>query len=128
MCAQLRVLVVDDDEVIASTTSLILNASGFESVAAFSGEQALVFAHSEPFHLLLTDVVMEPMNGIELAFAFLAIQPAAKVLLITGTPAAAQLVLDALQRGRDFLVLQKPVHPRDLIEQLHTVSVLDAPR
>lgn len=126
MCSKPRVLVVDDDEVIASTTSLILNGAGFESAAAFSGAQALAIARAQLFHLLLTDVVMQPMNGIELAVAFLELHPGARVFLITGTAEAAHLIVDALDRGQDFPVLQKPIHPRDLIERLRAVEIAPA--
>jgi DNA-binding NtrC family response regulator len=119
-----RVLIVDDDHVIASTMSLILNATGFDSLAAFSGDQALDLARSHPFHILVTDVNMEPMNGIELGIAFLDIHSAASVFLITGSLEVADDALEALPRGRQFPLLQKPVHPQDLIERLRSVSVL----
>jgi len=118
-----RVLVVDDDEVIASTTSMILNDTGFDSVAAFGGEEALNIARGQSFDMLLTDVVMDPMNGIELAVAFLDIHPSARVLLFTGTTEAAQPILDAMRSRQNFPVLQKPIHPRDLIERLRSEQV-----
>jgi len=118
-----RVLVVDDDEVIASTTSMILNDTGFDSVAAFGGEEALNIARGQSFDMLLTDVVMDPMNGIELAVAFLDIHPSARVLLFTGTTEAAQPILDAMRSRQNFPVLQKPIHPRDLIERLRAEQV-----
>jgi DNA-binding NtrC family response regulator len=121
MCIKPRVLVVDDDAVIATTTSLILNGTGFESVAAFSGVQALDIARAQTFHMLVTDVIMHPMNGIELAVEFLEIHPTAQVLLITGTFDAARVALEELPRGREFPVLQKPLYPGDLIERLRAV-------
>ena len=113
-----RVLVVDDDEMVATTTSMILNASGFESVAAFSGARALELACTQVFDVLLTDVIMTPMNGIELAVAFLAIQPDTRVLLTSGTVDAVR-TLDALDRCCDLPLLEKPIAPRDLISRIH---------
>lgn len=119
-----RVLIVDDDHVIASTMSLILNAAGFDSVAAFGGDQALDLARSHLFHILVTDVNMSPMNGVELGIAFLEIHSAASVFLITGSIEVAGDALEALPRGRQFPLLQKPVHPRELITRLRSVSPL----
>jgi DNA-binding NtrC family response regulator len=118
-----RVLVVDDDQVIATTTSMILNAAGFDSFAAFNADQALDLAQAEKFDVLLTDVFMLPMNGIELAIAFIQIQPAAHVLLFSGTPESARVTFEASQCGHDFPLLQKPLHPSDLIQQLRAVSI-----
>jgi CheY-like chemotaxis protein len=113
-----RVLVVDDDQVIATTTSMSLSASGFESIAAFDGHQALAIARVQHFDLLLTDVMMEPLNGIQLALAFLQIHPAAQVLLISGTVESALPLLDAEHSGHVFPLLQKPIHPRALVDRL----------
>lgn len=115
-----RVLVVDDEEVIATTLSMILNTSGFDSVASFSGTKALEIATASHFDILVTDVMMEPMNGIELALAFLDIHPAARVFLISGATDASRLIVDGERSGHSFPLLPKPLHPRTLIDQLRT--------
>ena len=113
-----RVLVVDDDELVATTTCMILNRCGFSSVPAFNAEDALLLANESAFDTLLTDVMMEPTNGVQLAVAFHALRPNAQVILFSGNEAAAVLLLDAARKGYDFPVLAKPIDPKVLIDQI----------
>jgi CheY-like chemotaxis protein len=117
-----RVLIVDDDQVIATTLSMILNRSGFEAVEAFSGPQALELAAASSFDILVTDVMMEPMNGIELAKAFCQLHSDAQIFLISGTTEAAATILADFECAHAFPLLKKPIYPGDLIERLRTVS------
>ena len=64
-----QVLVVDDAKIVADTLAQILNLNGFQAVAAYSGEQALQLASVQHFDHLVSDVVMDGMNGIESAIA-----------------------------------------------------------
>jgi|KBSMisStandDraft_5_1062788.scaffolds.fasta_scaffold01097_8 CheY-like chemotaxis protein len=116
------VLIVDDDQVIATTLSMILNRSGFDAVEAFSGPQALELARTSRFDILVTDVMMEPMNGVELAKAFCAMYPGAQIFLISGTTEAAATVLEDFDCEHAFPLLKKPIYPGDLIERLRMVS------
>ena len=63
------VLVVDDEAVIADTLAMILENSGMRALVAYDGQSALEIANSVPPDLLLTDVAMPGMNGIDLAIA-----------------------------------------------------------
>jgi len=117
-----RVLIVDDDQVIATTLSMILNRSGFVAVEAFSGPQALELARVSSFDILVTDVMMEPMNGVELAKAFCEIYPEAQIFLISGTTEAAATVLADFECEQAFPLLKKPIYPDDLIELLRVRS------
>ncbi|HTM18334.1 MAG TPA: response regulator [Terracidiphilus sp.] len=117
-----RVLIVDDDQVIATTLSMILNRSGFVAVEAFSGPQALELARVSSFDILVTDVMMEPMNGVELAKAFCEIYPEAQIFLISGTTEAAATVLADFECEQAFPLLKKPIYPGDLIELLRVRS------
>jgi CheY-like chemotaxis protein len=117
-----RVLIVDDDQVIATTLSMILNRSGFVAVEAFSGPQALELARLSPFDILVTDVMMEPMNGVELAKAFCEMYPEAQIFLISGTTEAAATVLADFECEQAFPLLKKPIYPGDLIERLRVSS------
>jgi CheY-like chemotaxis protein len=119
-----RVLIVDDDDVIATTLSMILNAFGFDSVAAFSGPEALQMAGASAFDILLTDVMMEPMNGVELANAFCELHPHARVFLISGTGDRASAVLADFQCSQTYPLLNKPIHPSDLIQHLRAATTL----
>ena len=115
---KLGVLVVDDDELVATTTCMILNRTGFEGVFAFNAEDALLLAQAYEFDILLTDVMMEPTNGIQLAVAFQNHYPKAKVILFSGNERTADLLISAARTGHNFPVFAKPVAPLQLIEQL----------
>jgi FixJ family two-component response regulator len=109
------VYVVDDEKVIASSLTAILNMSGFRSTAFNSAEAAILSAKSDCPALLITDVVMPEMNGIELAIHFKSSYPDCKVLLFSGQAGTTDLLRTATAQGHDFKLLTKPVHPTDLL-------------
>ena len=117
-----KVLVVDDQRVIADTLAAILNANGCSATAAYSGEAALEAIAAELPDLLITDVCMPGMNGVELAVKVRQSYPRCKVLLFSGHSSASHLIDEAHAKGYDFTLLQKPIHPRDLLECLKTVT------
>jgi FixJ family two-component response regulator len=110
--------VVDDEETIAKTLALILNGSGFEAVAFTEPLIALSAAATRCPDFLITDVSMPLLNGIELGIQFKALYPQCKVLLFSGALSTAHLLEGAGQRGFEFTILAKPVHPSDLLETL----------
>jgi DNA-binding NtrC family response regulator len=115
---KLKVLVIDDDNSVADTLVMVLNFSGFEAIAAYSGEHALDLARMEPCDHLVTDVMMEPMNGIQAAIAIQAICPDCTVLLMSGNERTSQLLVDAVRDGYQFDILPKPVHPTVILDRL----------
>jgi CheY-like chemotaxis protein len=117
------VLVVDDEPMIAETLVAILNKMGFAASAAYSGETALRMALLVPPTLLLTDVVMPGMSGIELAIAVTKAIPDCKTLLFSGQAVTCDLLRDANAEGHQFALLQKPVHPKDLIAKISYLGV-----
>ena len=123
MQSKLRVLVVDDNQLVADTVRSVLVARGFEAVVAYSGEDALNVARSGHFDILVTDVMMEPMNGIQTAIAFRHINPQGRVILMSGNERAANLLLDAVRTGYEFPVLAKPFHPHELFSEISAISV-----
>jgi DNA-binding NtrC family response regulator len=112
------VLVVDDERVIADTLSIILSKSGFSAITAYNGESALKLAHAVQPDLLISDVVMPGMTGIELAIAVTKAVPECKVLLFSGQASTADLLEKARHDGHDFTVLTKPVHPTDMLGRI----------
>jgi CheY-like chemotaxis protein len=112
------VFVVDDESVIATTLAIILNKAGFEAHAMFSGEQAVESLAKLRPDLLITDVVMGGMNGIEVATIFRNKLPDCKILLFSGQAATNDLLEKASAQGHEFEILAKPVHPADLIAKL----------
>ena len=113
-----KVLVVDDEHRIADTLAVILNQSGFDASAAYTGTQAVDRAKEIRPDLVITDVIMPDMNGIEAAIQIRAMLPACKILLFSGQAATADLLERARAQGHEFEILAKPVHPQDLLSKL----------
>jgi CheY-like chemotaxis protein len=105
-----RILVVDDEEVIADTITKILSLRGYAATAAYDGDSAL-----EAPHLLLTDVLLPGMNGIELAQTVRRIFPDCKILLFSGQASTVDLMASADRSGHRFTLLNKPVPPAQLL-------------
>ncbi|MGA2535835.1 MAG: response regulator [Terracidiphilus sp.] len=109
------VYVVDNEPTIASTLAAILNLSGFRATAFTAPLEAIAAAKSDCPSLLITDVAMPEMNGVELAIRFEATCPACKVLMFSGHVTTQDLLMAAREQGREFQVLAKPIHPADLL-------------
>jgi DNA-binding response OmpR family regulator len=122
------VFVVDDESVVASTLELILLGHGFETRSFFDPLDALKAAHSVSPALLLADVMMPSMNGLDLAKEIRKLCPACKVLLFSGHMATSKLFAKARADGCDFELLTKPVHPATLIDRIGAVLRNTAPR
>lgn len=112
------VLVVDDESAIADTLSEILTLSGYAAMAAYDGEEALETALLMPPELLITDVMLPGMSGIELAITIRRIFPDCKVLLFSGQAATTDLLTSAKTAGHQFTLLTKPVYPTDLLKRV----------
>jgi len=111
------VMVVDDERVIANTLAVILNQQA-TSMAFYDGKSALEAAHRIVPDLLLADVVMPGMSGVELAIAMKNVAPQCKVLLFSGQATTINLLADARAAGHNFTLLQKPIHPTDLLARI----------
>lgn len=116
--AKRRVLVVDDEQVIADTLSIILNKAGFDASPVYSGTAAVESARRIQPDLIISDVIMQDMNGIEAAIQIRAFLPTCKILLFSGQAATADLLESARAKGHEFEILAKPVHPQDLLAKL----------
>jgi CheY-like chemotaxis protein len=113
-----KVLVADDERLIADTLVMILNQCGFDARAAYSGETALELAATFEPEMLISDVIMEDLNGIDAAIRIRKSLPEIKVLLFSGQAATADLLEQARARGYEFEIMTKPVHPQDLLSRL----------
>lgn len=118
---QPRVFVVDDEPVIATTLGVILRQQGFEAHSFNLPLEALQAAREKAPDLLISDVVMPLLSGIELAIQLREFCPNCKVLLFSGQAATAGMLESARAAGHDFEVLAKPVHPTDLLKKIRTV-------
>lgn len=109
------VLVVDDESVIADTLAEILSRSGYNAMAEYDGDSALETALLSPPEMLITDVVLPGMTGIELAITVRRIFPDCKIILFSGQASTADLLASARADGHQFTLLNKPLHPQDLL-------------
>ena len=120
----LRVLVVDDEKVIADTLVQILTQDGFTAAVAYSGVDAIHCARKDHFDVVLMDVMMPEMSGIEAWEEINKIDPECQIILVSGNMGTEQMLWDALDRGMNFEIFVKPVHPRVIIERLNQLSGL----
>lgn len=116
--SHLRILVVDDERLLAETTAAVLNRAGFTVKMAFDAFDALEVMRSFRPDCLLTDVMMPQMNGVELAIAITRTYPATKIFLFSGQAGIGQILADSKAQGFEFPLLAKPVHPSKLISLL----------
>jgi CheY-like chemotaxis protein len=113
-----RVLVLDDEQVIANTLVLILNRSGYEAQAVYTAEAAIESAREFSPDVLISDVIMDGSTGIDAAIRISEMAPNCRVILFSGQAATADLLERAKASGHQFELLIKPVHPRALLERL----------
>ncbi len=113
-----RVLVVDDEQVIADTLAKILDLNGYDASAVYTGTAAVESARTLKPDLVISDVIMPDMNGIEAAISIRGFLPSCKILLFSGQAATADLLENARSQGHEFEILAKPVHPSDLLAKL----------
>lgn len=113
-----RVLVVDDERLIADSVAAILNLSGFEAVATYGGAEAIEFLHQQCPDIVLSDVVMPDQNGLQVAREALSKCPGTRIVLISGNAVTPSLLQHALPDKSSFELLAKPIHPRDLLSIL----------
>lgn len=107
-----RILLAEDDESMRLYLTRALEKSGYEVVAVDRGTAAVPLLELEHFDLLLTDIVMPEMDGIELAQQAATIAPATRVMFITGF---AAVTLRAGKVAPEAKVLSKPFHLKDLV-------------
>lgn len=123
-----KILVVDDEQTIANSVSWVLNIEGFETRAAYSGEEAIQTAESFTPDALICDVLMAGLSGVETAEAIRAKFPKCKVLLISGHVSLADLIPGDPEGEHRFDFLPKPVHPRLLVERLRNLLSATSPQ
>jgi DNA-binding response OmpR family regulator len=117
----IRVFVVDDEPIISTTMAMILRQEGFESHAFELPMEALRTSREIAPDLLVTDVNMPLLSGIELAIQVREYCPKCAVLLFSGVASTSDLLEKARSRGHNFEVLAKPVHPLELLDKIHSM-------
>lgn len=114
-----RILLAEDDEDMRRFLVKALNKAGFDVVAFGNGLEAFERMKEEPFTLLLTDIVMPEMDGIELARRASELDPDIKIMFITGFAAVA--LNPDNQAPKDAKILSKPFHLRDLVDEVERI-------
>jgi CheY-like chemotaxis protein len=125
-----KILLLDDEQRIALTLAAILRVEGYQVATAFSGQEAITKAASFIPDLLLSDICMDGMNGIETAKRITAKLPDCKVLFISGHATMPDLA-NADTGPMTFEFVPKPIHPGDLLklipEMLSLPSIAGTP-
>lgn len=121
-CRRCRVFVVDDESLVATSLEAILRLHGYDCRAFVQPLDALQAAQTEPPDLLISDVVMPRLSGVDLAIRLQEHCPACKVLLFSGQAGIYDLLEEARANGHEFELLSKPMHPERLLAKIHTVT------
>lgn len=119
----IRILLAEDDQAMRTYLARALQNAGYDVVAVDRGSEALPYLETEEFDLLLSDIVMPEMDGIELAQRCAEVSPMTKVMFITGF---AAVTLRASREAPQAKVLSKPFHLRDIVMEVQRVFGLSA--
>lgn len=111
-----RILLAEDDDAMRGFLERALQKAGYDVCAFANGAEAYDRLQEEPFTLLLTDIVMPRMDGIELARRASELDPDLKIMFITGF--AAVVLNNDTAAPKDARVLSKPFHLKDLVREV----------
>ena len=117
---KLRVFIVDDEPVIAMTLTAILSMNGYDALAFMEATKALDAIELGPPDLLISEVSLPRLTGVELAIRVKARCPTCLILLVSGQ-ATTEILSSAQQLGHTFELLAKPVTPPYLLNFIHRV-------
>jgi len=119
-----RVLVVDDEKIVADTFAMILQLENYEARAVYSAEEAVAILPAFDPKIVLSDIVMGAMSGFDLAIYLAEHRPDCRVILVSGHAFHEPEVARTIKHGFDFLI--KPVDPADLLARLAAMQGSDA--
>ncbi len=114
----MRAFVVDDEPLIASTLAAILGIHGFSATPFTDPLKALASALIEPPKLLISDVAMPRLSGVDLAVQIKALSPECRVLLFSGHAANVDFRRDAQRIDANLHILPKPLDPFELLAMI----------
>lgn len=109
------VFVVDPEVVIASTLATLLRSTGFNAESFTSSHKALARALIQAPDLLIADVVMPELSGLNLALQVKALWPGCRILLFSGQSEYLDFLQDANRLEAYFHIVPKPIHPMDML-------------
>lgn len=111
-------MIVDDERNIADTLAMVFQIKGHEAMAVYNAEAAVDAIETFEPDVVLSDVIMGKMTGVDLAIYLSRARPECKVILFSGQTATANLLAEANRKGHDFRLLAKPIHPEALLREL----------
>ena len=115
-----KIIVIDDEALIAETVVEILRGEGFDAISVSSGDSAVELAETLRPAVVLSDVMMPGLNGIETGIKIREIVPSCKIILFSGQAATVNLLEDARKSGHIFEILAKPIKPDYLISVIRS--------
>jgi CheY-like chemotaxis protein len=117
--ARVKVLIVDDDLNVAGASAQVLHLFGYECYAVYNHNDAIAAAESFQPDIVLSDVWMPGMNGIELCEQIKQMLPDCRVLLLSGEVSTAHTLMhESRKHGFNFELLAKPVRPHELVSKI----------
>jgi len=117
-----RVLVIDDDRLVADTLNLIFLQNGFQSEARYSAAEGLERARSFDPELVLCDVTMPDGDGLQLAERLHEERPKIRMLMLTAYRSnASQVEAQSTRMGRPLKMLCKPCRPEELLRTANEI-------
>ena len=112
------IFIVDDEHIIAETLAAILRKNGLAAKPFTNPIEALDAARVEAPDMLLSDVMMPKLSGVDLAITIKDECPDCKIMLFSGHAQTLDLLCVAREKGYDFSLLAKPLHPADLLRHI----------
>lgn len=113
-----KVLVIDDQRLIADTLTAILNQNGYEAAPFYSGEEALESVVRAAPAIVMSDICMRRIDGIQTALRIRKLHPRCRVILFSAA-AVSEPDLDRIQES-GFEFLPRPLHPVEVLHHLRT--------
>jgi len=126
--AKRLVYVVDDEPAVVSSLAAIIQMSGFDVRAFTRPREAMEAALMQAPDILLSDVMMPEMDGVELAIQISLIHPGCKILLLSGHAGFVDSLYENFRKRNQFELLEKPLNPRELVEKVKRLFLESPPR
>jgi DNA-binding NtrC family response regulator len=115
---KIKIIVIDDEALIAETVVEILRQEGFEAAAVSNGFSAIELARDWKPDVVLSDVIMPGINGIDAGIKIHEVAPKCKVILFSGQAATVDLLEEARLQGYEFQILAKPIKPEQFVSAI----------
>jgi len=115
-----RILVADDEAAIRFTLEIMLRRHGYTVTTASNGAEALALVEQQPFELLLLDLKMPGLSGLEVARRACELQPAAALLILTGS---SQIEGTLEEQDLDqFAYMLKTASPQEVLDRVAALT------